>query len=689
MQNVAKRKCTVEAGHRAEHLDQYLRTDDLWMSRLQHDADTVQNNTRARANTTSFPSFTWRRTRPDAAAVPAVSTLPIPQNPLSLEFLIHSLTPPAVPSLTHARALASALFNQSPLPRRAALNPVLASLCDVNSPVTVQAAGYDILSAYMENNEAATLATADRISYLSLFLGSKMSWGVELWEPRFKALRALTRYGTDVVGIEAAVLDVLKTWIEGSFEGLLNDNMVLERTERAERERSIDVLVKFLATVLDNVETIARISEEELSRVLGFYATLVDRSIHGRTNSHSKDRSSLPLSDLPSSNTTPSRTPSHRRNHSSVSVTSVPSPTSTSSPAISKISTKHPADIAIAIYLDHLSSQLKTFSPDHLDTILPLLFRALAFCASPLPRLSVLPHPTKRASSEDRIVETLNALFAGPYSTICMLTLKKHLFPPATMNHTDMTIRNPEVAAGEQMSHLFANVIQTSIGAHRTFRNYVRLALSSRLARAYISRETSIGYSPSGAPGHLDLERDLMERAWPKEDYTSSVVGLRGNGWDAGRLGKVLTKSVEAWVEWQWIVGGERDWERERDGKEDILEEAAGILKDIWQELDARGEDENGDTGGLDEEEACVVGETLHKLVGYVLPLRYATRTFSSEQTADPSRKKSRRNSIHPSRFAFPSSSLTFLAESIITPLTRSFDAYESPIINHPYSHCG
>lgn len=585
------------------------------MSRLQQDADT-QNKTRTRANTTSFPSFAWpgRRPRLDPpSVVPAVSAQ---QEQLSLDSLIQSLTPPAVPSLTHARALASALSTQSPLPRRAVLNPVLASLCDVNSPVTLQAAGYDILSAYWENNEATTLATADRLSYFSLFLGSKLSWGMEIWEPRFKALRALTRYGIDVVGIEIRVLGILKSWIEGGFEGLLNNDVTLERTERAERERSIDILAKFLATVLNKVETVARIPEEELSHVLHFYAALVDRSI--RTNPPFHDRSFLPSSDSTSSNNnTPSRTPSHGRTRSSISASSIPSTSSVSPP---KISTKHPADVAISLYLDHLSSQLKTLSPDYLNTILPLLFRALAFYSSPLPRLTVLRYPTKKASSEDEIVETLNALFTGPYSTTCMLILKKHLFPPAIPNYTNTTARNPEAVANVQISHYIANAIQTTLGAHRTFRNYVRRALSSRLARAYI--ETSIGYSPSGAPGYLDLERDLMERAWPKEDYTSSALGLGGNGWDAGRLGKILTKSVEAWVEWQCIIDGEMYLETGRPGKEDVLEEAAGVLKDIWQELDARSEDENGDGGGLNEEEACVVGETLYKLVGYVLPLR-------------------------------------------------------------------
>ncbi|KAF5375351.1 hypothetical protein D9615_008025 [Tricholomella constricta] len=568
------------------------------------------------SNTTSFPPFGWRRARTETTSAPQVPPVAAAARPLSLDALIDALTPPAVPSLAHARALASALSSHSPLPRRAALNPVLASLCHADSPVAVQAAGYDVLSAYCENHEAAVLATADRLSYFSLFLGSFNSWGPDLWEPRFKALRSLTKYGVDVVGIELDFLNVLKSWIACAFEGFLRADMVPERGERAERERSIDVLAKFMSGVLSNVDTTARISEENLAGILDFYADLVDRSVLLLNKPTAQDRlASSPLAEGQSNASTPSKpsSQSHRRNQSSVSASSLPSPTSSSStiPPYAK----HPADIAISLYLDHLSSQLKTLSPSYLETILPLLLRALAFCSSPLPRLSVLPHPARKPTSEDKITDTLNALFSGPYSTTCMLILKQHLFPPSSAKGTrpppafDLTKRLKAVHAA----------VHTSLGAHRTFRNYVRRALATRLARAYISRESSVGYSPSGAPGQLNLERDLMERAWPKEDYTTSALGLGRNGWDAGRLGKVLTRSVEVWVGWQLEGCEEGDVEKVREGKEEILEEAAGVLKDIWQELDARGEDEKG---GLDEEEAYVVGETLEKLVEYVIPLK-------------------------------------------------------------------
>src|SRR4051812_16737353 len=102
---------------------------------------------RARANTTSFGSFNpWSRARREPVSSPDPPT-PNPP-PLTLEELIHALSRPSVPSLAHARALASSLPNCSPLPRRDLLTPILDSLCnEVKFPSSVQAAGYEILSS--------------------------------------------------------------------------------------------------------------------------------------------------------------------------------------------------------------------------------------------------------------------------------------------------------------------------------------------------------------------------------------------------------------------------------------------------------------------------------------------------------------------------------------------------------------
>lgn len=584
------------------------------MSRQSQDVDPWQNRSRPRANTTSFTvPFAWRRQRTEHP-VP-----PVPQQPLPLEALIEALTPPAVPSLAHARMLASTLSTASPLPRREVFNPILTWLCDVQKPVAIQAAGYDILSAYCENNEALPLTTNERLFYFSLFPELGLAWGMELWEPRFKALRAVTKYGEDVWGIETNLIDTLKRWIKGAFDGLLQNDSAIERTERAERERSIDVLVQFLADILQKPENISRIPEDVAADVLQFYADLVNRSVILPLGPTAQDRILAPavVPNPPSNNNTPSKT-LHKRNTSSLSISSIPSAHSAPKPP----PLKHPGELAISLYLSYLSSQLKSLSPEYLQDIHPVLFRALAFSASPLPRLTVLPRPHKESSrEEEKITEILNALLAGPYTTICMRILKRHLFPPnaSEIINEPFPRRSPEGLSEGACQQLD---IMTSLGAHRMLRNFIRRALSTRLARAYIQRESSISYSHTGAPGHIELEPDLMERAWPKDDYASSAGG---NGWDAGRLGKVLASSVHAWVAWGSDIlrsRGEEDryqsWEKQREGQDTILEEAAGVLKDILQEMDSR----EDDVMGLDEEEAIVVGETLQNLAGYVLLLK-------------------------------------------------------------------
>lgn len=574
---------------------------------------------RPRANTTSFAASAASlfRTRPrtDQSSAPAAPSQ-VPQPNLSLEALIQALAPPAVPSLAHARALASILATYSPLPRLETLNRILISLCNTHSPPLVQAAGYDILSAYWENHESPPLGISDRLSYFSLFLGATNVWAVELWEPRFKALRALTRFGEDVLGIESNLVDLLQQWIEGAIEGLLKPSFTMERSEMAERERSIDLLVKFLNNVLTAGNNTSRITDQKMADVLHFYAALVDRAV--AIVDPSKDAPSTPVSPSASGSTSTKHSPlGHRRNMSSLSTTSIPTLSSVPPPS----SRKHPAELAINIYLSHVAAHIKTLPPVHLNAMLPLLFRALAFSSSPLPRLSVTLESSKKNTLEDRVMDMLNTLFNGGYASTCMLVLRYYLFPPSSPGAADPALG----VEGPLESLSPALTILTSLGAHRYFRIYVRKALSSRLARAYINRETSIGYSHSGAPGHMEIQKEMMEKAWPKDDYMSNYIGVGDNGWDAGNLGRRLAESVGAWVDYRFDDGALRAeadqrsaWEKTQQGKEEILEEAAGVLKDILQELDLR----DDERAALDEEEAGVIGLTLLKLVGYVLPLK-------------------------------------------------------------------
>ncbi|KAJ6569477.1 hypothetical protein B0H19DRAFT_938421 [Mycena capillaripes] len=567
-----------------------------------HDADSPRS--RPRANTSTFSAFgSWRKQKQDQSTTPPVPTNPTPP-PLHLEELIQALTPPAVPSLAYARSLATGLSSHSPIPRHAVLNPILATLCAAEAPVALQCAGYEILAAYCENPEAIGLGTPDRISYFSFFLGSgAASWGTEIWEPRFKALRALTKSGTDSLGIEIPILIVLKGWISGAFDSIVMD-LALDRSERAERERSVNILADFLTTMVGGAEFMARIPEDELVGVLHFYASMVEKAMDV-SSLRRPSLSSPPIEFAP--NTSPARpfSQNHRRNPSSVSVTS----SITSPPVTPGTGTKQPSDIAIAIYINHLTTQLKTLSTAYLDIILPFLFRALAHCASTLPRLTVTSQPSRTSSSENRINDTLNLLLSGPYATTCMIILKRNLYPPSSLLGVHQDPDTEDVPVDAKTVH---TAIQSAFGAHRTLRSYIRRALSARLARAYISRQTSAGYSHSGAPAHMEIERDLMERAWPSTD-----MGLGQSGWEAGRLGRPLSASARDWVAFCHCDGEETDWQV-RDAVERILDEVAGTLKDVLQEVDARDED----NAALTKEEASAVGQTLYHLAEYLTPLK-------------------------------------------------------------------
>jgi hypothetical protein len=80
----------------------------------------------------------------------------------------------------------------------------------------------------------------------------------------------------------------------------------------------------------------------------------------------------------------------------------------------------------------------------------------------------------------------------------------------------------------------------------------------------------------------MEVERDIMAHAWPKDEVSV---------WDVGKLSRLLCKSVEAWGAYKFDA-------------DTILEEAAGTLKDLLEELDSRDE-----STVVTEEEASAVGE--------------------------------------------------------------------------------
>jgi hypothetical protein len=79
----------------------------------------------------------------------------------------------------------------------------------------------------------------------------------------------------------------------------------------------------------------------------------------------------------------------------------------------------------------------------HLNKLLPLLFRILAYNMSPLLVTSVSSERHKPANEqqeiERQVVKMVSALLSEPYSTACLIPLKQHLGPfPA--GGTDMVL---------------------------------------------------------------------------------------------------------------------------------------------------------------------------------------------------------------------------------------------------------
>ena len=551
---------------------------------------------RGRSNTNSFANFPWRRGRHD----PQPSNLPAaPEPTLTIDELISTLSPPAVPSLATARALSAALANASNV-QLFSLAPILASLCAADAPASLRAAGYDILTAFLERIPAPPLPASDRIALFSLFTASgQNAWHPDVWEARFRAFTAFTREGAEIAGIEPQMLEMLQTWIDAAFSGLLaptrdvlispSGTSISTSFERAERERCVDVLGSFMTVTTSRLETLARLGEPTIAKVLDFLGGLVERALTQSSDPPlsaygSPDILQGPHTSIPPTPTRASQ--SHRRHHSSTSIPlSSPVAPSPLGPA-----PRRPADIAVTLYLDHLDAQVRYLSPMHLKTIIPTLFRCLASYASQLPRLSLSSSDQfdTQFPLERHIVKVLDPILNGPYTASCFIILRQHLLP----------------RTGGGLGAWRVGV-QTATGACRTLRMYVRRALCTRLARSYISRMSADSYAQSGALGGIGLEQGLMERAWSKDEFT------RG---DLGKVGRMLRRAAEAWVSVQPDGDGGTDAERE-----EVLLEIAGALRDIFQEYDERADSSDVE---VDEDETNVVGETLLVLARYIGRLR-------------------------------------------------------------------
>lgn len=497
------------------------------------------------------------------------------QETKTLPEIVASLTPPAVLSPVTARQLVEALKVANIPGNTQGLLDVLSSLCCSNIP-GLRIVGYEALSAYLGNPSTPPLSDHDRFVHFSLFPSpTPQAWNFEVWDKAQPALQALTKDGTETVGIEVPLVKLLRAWVEGAVFGLLSPDNI-SPSDRTQREKSVFDICEFLTRIMSEAKTMARLGEVESTNVLEFLGNVVDRSLVIPTEVFG----SPPLPGETQTPVTPTRLV-HRRHHSSTSITQItPSGSSTSH------SLRRPSDVTVDVYLKHLEGQMRYMSPSHLKIMLPVLFRALAFYSSPLPRLSLTKNSEfdTEHELERRIVELLHPLLNGAYSSTCFVITKRHTLP--------------DVAVDTRIA------VQTSLGACRALRLYWRRALCARLARAILARATSDNYTPSGAPGGMDFDTSLMERAWQKDEVT------RG---ELNRVGRLFRRSSEAWVG----LAPDSFPSGKFAEREEVLLEIAGAIRDVFQEYDLRGELDD-----VDEEEKGVIGSILGSLTDFVHPLK-------------------------------------------------------------------
>lgn len=274
---------------------------------------------RARANT-SFSQLPWRRNKPDANTSTSLASMPAaPVQTLPIDTLVQLLTPPAVPSIGHARALVTALPTQTPPPAPQTLTPIISGLCSGNSLPLFQAAGYDILAMYCATNGALT--TSDRLVYLSTMPFTE-SWSQDVWEPRLKALNALISSVEDVIGAEETLLRILSSWVLDALE-----DYCLEEVTRQEKERAVVVLNDAYIGWYNKLDTTGRISESFVSSLYDLYTALIDKALCYPVDSgqHSSASTSIPSTPHRENSSASVNSPNRHRRHPS-STTNITSP---------------------------------------------------------------------------------------------------------------------------------------------------------------------------------------------------------------------------------------------------------------------------------------------------------------------------------------------------------------------------
>lgn len=551
------------------------RTRKLMSTNQQENHASGSSRPRPRANT-SFVA--WRRNVPDASTSVSLAASPAaPVQTLPIDTLIQFLTPPAVPSPQHARALVSAISTQTPAPPPAELLPILLSICSANAPPSLQSAGFDVLTAYCSCG--APLMTSDRVTYFDILQATASApWAQEVWEPRLRALNALMPTLEDTVGRERQILSVVSSWLRQAVE-----DYCTSESEKQDRERPVEILSEALIEWFSRLEAAGRLTDDDTSLLFQFYHSLVDYILRQPP----EVLSNTPPTPTPQTPQRDSGVSSRHRRHPS-SLASIPSPLSPHSQNVRPPPSRGPLQLVSTIYLKFLDSRLPQLPPSFLPIIMPMLFSILSAVMSTLPPLSPSrpnPNPIELA-----VFKLLTSLLTGTYATTCLILLRQLLMPVAEAD-VDTQVR-------------------TSLGAMRTLRVQIRTVLEDQMAKRVVERGASFSATHAGAPASTVGLNDYLikraQRAWAKE----------GAAWDARKVSFFLVKAIRAWNTKSLSVDKER-----------VFEEIAYLLNDVLQEMDDRLDDRDfpsdKDIKDLsDADTGSAVGRALYELMAYVKTLR-------------------------------------------------------------------
>ena len=486
---------------------------------------TPKNRPRARTGG-SFPNILrGRKSEPSPATPTSPSSHDDPPAHLSLVALVQALTPPAVLSLTHARAIPVVLKKEPT--DFVILTPVIIRLCAPGVPSAFLAAGLDVITAC-----AASVITPpndlERASLFSILRLSDFNWAPETWQSRANCLLALTKDSSSIEGFGTEFLRFVEKCISSALHGFLSD----DDSDRCMRETYIKCVSHILRKTLD--QNAAFFTEQDFKDVLAFFDGCVQQSMTHLTGPLGS-QSNTPILGTPQSLV------SHRRNASSLGS---PIPYSGSRPSPKEPLTSLDLTVLpVQLYLEFLDMYRRQLSPGQATSIASALLCIVAVHINPLPHLSVLPIPQHRPRpTEEAALKHLFTLLSGPYSDTVAIHIK-------------------ECLASDNW--------QEALGAFRCVRVILRDAAISRMALVALGRPRVDDYSPTGQSVFTDGFAEVLERAHRE--------GLELPSFTLSRLRHFVGKAVH---DWSARFDPERVLEEALGMVKDVLSETSDRAKD-------------------------------------------------------------------------------------------------------------